>query len=347
MATVFGIDSHKSSLAVCGVDELGRELCSGLFANTEKGHRALLCWAKEQSGERRFGVEGTGGLARALTRMLVGEGELTVEVPGVLSERERRRLRKKGKSDPQDALAIARVAAREASLEPLSDDTAARELKLLCDYREQLTAERTRHQNRLHADLLALSPGYEQRCPNLVAKRHLAAAAQILRGVTGVQAELARRRLGTLRGLDRQILELERRISTLVTASGSSLTTLVGVGPLGAARVLGEVRDVRRFATKDRFASANGTAPIPASSGARQHHRLNRGGNRRLNRVIHTMALVQVRCDPRARTYIERRRAEGKSYRDAIRSLKRHLSNVIYRQLRLDAFAAESITLDR
>ncbi len=237
MATVFGIDSHKSSLAVCGVDELGRELCSGLFANTEKGHRALLCWAKEQSGERRFGVEGTGGLARALTRMLVGEGELTVEVPGVLSERERRRLRKKGKSDPQDALAIARVAAREASLEPLSDDTAARELKLLCDYREQLTAERTRHQNRLHADLLALSPGYEQRCPNLVAKRHLAAAAQILRGVTGVQAELARRRLGTLRGLDRQILELERRINTLVTASGSSLNnTRRGWAARGRAR---------------------------------------------------------------------------------------------------------------
>lgn len=347
MTIVFGIDSHKSSLAVCGVDELGRELCSAVFANSPEGHRALLRWASEQGSRRRFGVEGTGGFARALARLLLDASEVVVEVPGVLSDRERRRLRTKGKSDPQDALAIARVALREASLEPLTEDTPARELKLLCDYREQLAAERTRVQNRLHADLVVLAPGYERRCPNLVAKRHLETAARILRGCAGVQAELARKRRQRLLRLDGEIAALEQRIESLVEASGSGLPTLVGIGPLGAARVLGEVRDIRRFATKDRFAAANGTAPIPASSGAVKRHRLNRGGNRRLNRVIHTMAVVQARCDPRARAYIERRRTEGKSYRDAIRSLKRHLSDVVYKQLSADAAPAQVIALDR
>lgn len=347
MAIVFGIDSHKSSLAVCGVDELGRELCRAVFANAPEGHRALLRWVREQGSRRRFGIEGTGGFARALAHLLLVAGEAVVEVPGTLSDRERRRLRTKGKSDLQDALAIARVALREQSLERLTEHTPARELKLLCDYREQLGAERTRLQNRLHADLVVLAPGYERRCPNLVAKCHLGTAARILRGCAGVQAELARKRLQRLRCLDGETAELERRIETLVEASGSGLPTLVGIGPLGAARVLGEVRDVRRFANKDRFAAANGTAPIPASSGAVRRHRLNRGGNRRLNRVIHTMALVQARCDPRARAYIERRRSEGKSYRDAIRSLKRHLSDVVYKQLCADALADQVIALDR
>lgn len=190
-------------------------------------------------------------------------------------------------------------------------------------------------------------PGYERRCPNLVAKRHLETAARALRVLGGVQAELARKRLHGLHRLDREIRELEKRIETLVAQSGSGLTSLVGIGPLGAARLLGDVRDIRRFPNKDRFASANGTAPIQASSGAVQRHRLNRGGNRRLSRVIHAMAPVQIRCDPRARAYLERRRSEGKSYRDAVRSLKRHLSDVIYQQLRNDATTAQTITLHR
>jgi len=347
MAVFFGVDSHKRSLAVSAVDQVGRELARAEFPNTRDGHRSLLAWALEHDDPCRFGVEGSGGLGRALAQEMLRAGVEVVDVPGALTDRERRRLVRKGKSDPQDALAIARVTLRETTLEPLTPDGAARGLKLLCDYREQLCSERTRAQNRLHADLVVLAPGYEKTCPNLIAKRHLEAAARVLRGLGGVQAELARKRLRGLHRLDREINQLETRIETLVAQSGSQLTSLVGIGPLGAARVLGDVRDIRRYANKDRFASANGTAPIPASSGAVQRHRLNRGGNRRLNRVIHTMALVQIRCDPRARAYIERRRAEGKTYRDAIRSLKRHLSDVIYKQLRDDALAAHTIPLDR
>jgi transposase len=336
MAVFFGVDSHKRSFAISAIDEVGRELARAEFANTPDGHRSLIAWALERGESGRFGVEGSGGLGRALAQELLTAGLETVDVPGALTDRERRRLVRKGKSDPQDALAIARVTLRETTLEPLTQDGTTRELKLLCDYREQLCSQRTRVQNRLHADLVVLAPGYEKRCPNLVAKRHLEAAARVLRNLAGVQAELARKRLHSLRRLDREIVQLEQRIEKLVTQTATGLTSLVGIGPLGAARVLGEVRDIRRYASKDRFASANGTAPIPASSGAVRRHRLNRGGNRRLNRVIHTMALVQIRCDPRARAYIERRRSEGKTYRDAIRSLKRHLSDVIYKQLRED-----------
>lgn len=347
MAVFFGVDSHKRSLAVSAVDEVGRELARAEFANTPGGHRSLIVWALAQGDYGRFGVEGSGGLGRALAQELLTAGLEVVDIPGALTDRERRRLVRKGKSDPQDALAIARVTLRETTLEPLTPDGAARELKLLCDYREQLCSQRTRVQNRLHADLVVLAPGYEKRCPNLVAKRHLETAARVLRGLAGVQAELARKRLHGLRRLDSEIVQLEQRIETLVAQTATGLTSLVGIGPLGAARVLGEVRDIRRYANKDRFASANGTAPIPASSGAVHRHRLNRGGNRRLNRVIHTMALVQIRCDPRARAYIERRRAEGKTYRDAIRSLKRHLSDVIYKQLREDTITAQTTPLDR
>ncbi len=334
--SVFGVDSHKRSLAVSAVDQVGRELARGEFANTPDGHRRLMAWTLEQGSLGRIGIEGSGGLGRALAQQLLAEGFEVVDVPGTLTDRERKRLARKGKSDPQDALAIARVTLREPTLEPLTPDGSARELKLLCDYREQLCSERTRVQNRLHADLVVLAPGYERNCPNLVAKRHLETATRVLRNLSGVQAEIARKRLHTLRRLDGETKALENRIETLVRQTATGLTTLVGIGPLGAARILGEVRDIHRYANKDRFASANGTAPIAASSGATHRHRLNRGGNRRLNRVIHTMALTQIRCDPRARAYIDRRRHEGKTYRDATRSLKRHLSDVIYQQLRND-----------
>lgn len=259
-----------------------------------------------------------------------------LEVPPALADRERRRSRR-GKSDPVDALAIARVAARERDgLEPLRHDPAARDLKLVSDYRQQLVAERTRTANRLHADLLQLAPGYERRVSDL-GHGSLAAARRLLRGERSLQGELARRRLAALGRLDREITECERRLRELLRACGTSLTDLPGVGTIVAARIIGEVRDVRRFATRDRFARANGTAPIPASSGERVRHRLSRGGNRRLNWAIHLMALTQARIDPRARAYLARRREEGRTGREAIRALKRHLSDVIYRQLVADA----------
>jgi transposase len=266
----------------------------------------------------------------------VEAGEQVVEVPPQFTARERRHQGQKGKSDPVDALAIARVAAREAKLPPPPLEGKLRDLRLLVDFRQQLVDERTRNANRLHADLLVLQPGYQVRCRNFTTKRSLAAADNLLSRKCSVRGELARRRLNELRRLDIEISALKKRISSLVPETGSRLTNIPGVGALVAARILGEVGDVRRFPSKSHFAAANGTAPIPASSGRTSRHRVNRGGNRQINRAIHTVVLVQSLVDPRAKTFIQRRRNEGKTHREAVRSLKRHISDVIYRQLRMD-----------
>jgi transposase len=335
-----GIDAHKSSLAVALVDELGRELAAREFANEPKAHRALHAWAtKRAPGERRFGVESSGWVGRGIACFLLERGEEVVDVRGSLTDRQRKRLRGLGKSDPRDALAIARVTARE-QLPPVRVDSLSRDLKLLCDYRAQLLAERIRIANRLHVDLVSLRPGYEKQIRNLDSGVRVERAERLLAGEKRVQADLARLRIKRLRGLDGELRQLERQIAQAVRASGSGLPQLVGLGYLSAARIIGEVGDIHRIETKARFARINGTAPIPASSGQTNRHRLNRGGNRRLNHALHMMALTQARMDPRARAYVERRRSEGRTQRDAVRALKRHLSDVVYQQLRRDAALA-------
>jgi transposase len=317
-----------------------------VFGNEPRAHRALHAWViKQAPAERRFGVESSGWVGRGVACFLVAQGETVVDVWGTLTDRQRQRLRGEGKSDPRDALAIARVTAREQRLPPVRPDSLARDLKLLCDYRQQLLGERTRVANRVHADLVSLRPGYERRVPHLDSRPRLDEAERLLRRDGRVQAELARRRIEALRRLDGEIRELERRIAQAVRASGSGLPRLVGIGYLSAGRIIGEVGDIDRISSKARFARINGTAPIPASSGQTQRHRLNRGGNRRLNHALHMMALTQARMDPRARAYVERRRAEGRTKRDAVRALKRHLSDVVYQQLRQDAVALKAVAI--
>jgi transposase len=337
-----GIDAHKGSLAVALVDELGRELAHEQFGNEPESHEALYGWVVRLApGERRFGIEGTGWLARGVACFLLERGEEVVDVRGTLTDRERRRLRGQGKSDPRDAVAIARVTAREhGKLAPVRTDSPSRDLKLLCAYRSQLVGERNRAANRLHVDLVSLRPGYQKQIRTLDSGVRLDRAARLLAGDGSVQAALARRRIETLGRLDAEIRQLEREIARSVQRLGSGLPQLAGLGYLSAARIIGEVGDIRRIATKDRFARINGTAPVPASSGKTSRHRLNKGGNRRLNHAIHMMALTQARMDPRARAYVARRRAEGRTQRDAIRALKRHLSDVVYQQLRRDAALA-------
>src|SRR4051812_19650457 len=224
----------------------------------------------------------------------------------------------------------------EPGLPELSPHDSTRDLKLAYDYRRQLSRERTRMANRLHVDLLVLEPGYERQIPHLKAKKMLDRAARLLRDRGELRASLARRRLARIRSLDREIGVLACELERMVEETNTGLVELCGISYLNAARIMGEVGDVRRFPTKDAFAAANGTAPVPASSGMTQRMRLNRGGNRRLNYAIHIMALTQSRCDARARTYLARRRAEGKTPREAMRSLKRRLSDVVYQQLRQD-----------
>jgi transposase len=336
-----GIDTHKATLASCAVDELGRELAARTFANDPPGHRRLLAWASRLGPERRFGIEGSGSFGAALARGLLAAGELVIEVPAMLTDRERRHLRQRGKSDPADALAIARVVLREPTLHRLMPVAIADDLKQLVGARDELGAERTRVANRLHADLLVLAPGYGEQIPNLVAARHLAAVGRLLGRSTGIRAQLARKRLARLRALDREMGALEAQLAELVAASESSLPRLPGIGVLLAAKLLGETGDVRRFRSEAAFAAVTGTAPIPASSGQTQRHRLNRGGNRQLNRALHFIAIVQARTYPPARAYVTRRQAEGKTWREALRCLKRHLADVVYRTMLLDLRARQ------
>ena len=325
-----GIDTHKDSLAACRVDELGAVLAERAFANDPSGHRDLLTWAS--SGPAVIvGIEGSASFGAALARFVVAAGLTVREVPPQLSRRERIRTRRAGKSDPGDALAIARVTLREPDLPPVRLVDTTLELQLLVEAREDLVAEQTRVRNRLHADLRTLLPGYGTAAANLTRARHQRTVGRLLRPLRGVQVDLARQRLARLRRLDGEIAALTASLTDRV--AGHPLLTLCGVGVLVAAKLIGETGDIGRFRSADAFASLAGVAPIPASSGQTQHMRLNRGGNRQLNRALYTIAIVQAAHDGRGRAYIARKRAEGKTGRDAIRALKRQLVRTVFRLL--------------
>jgi transposase len=208
---------------------------------------------------------------------------------------------------------------------------------VLLDYREDLVAERRDLVNRIHGDLTGLFPGYHHQIPNLVYKVCLDAARQLLDGDTRVRAEVARRRLARVLDIDGETAELKQRIAGFVAASGSTLTSIYGVGPIIAGRFLAEVVDINRYRGRNAFASANGTAPLAASSGRTQRHRYNPGGNRRLNHCLYTIAITQARADTEGRAYYLRKREAGKTSKEALRCLKRRLSDIVYSTMRRDA----------
>ncbi len=325
-----GIDTHKDSLAACLVDGLGDPLDERTFGNDPAGHRALRDWL-DGGPDAVIGIEGSASFGAALARFLVAGGATVREVPPQLSRRERIHTRRAGKSDPGDALAIARVTLREADLPPVRLVDATLELQLLVEAREDLVAEQIRIRNRLHADLRTLLPGYGAAAANLTAMRHQRTVGRLLRPLRGVQAELARARLARLHRLAIEIGELTARIARRV--AGHPLLQLPGAGVLVTAKLIGEAGDITRFRSADAFAALAGVAPIPASSGQTQHLRLNRGGNRQLNRALYTIALTQAAHHDPARTYLARKRAEGKTGRDAIRALKRQLVRTVFRLL--------------
>ena len=335
MGVVVGIDSHKRTLAVAVVDELGKLRAAREFSNDPRSHKRLLQWAKAFDADVVIGIEGAGNYGAGLVRYLVATGEEVREVPAHRTFTERKRVPARGKSDPDDALAIARVVLSDETLPSAARDIAADELKVLVDHHKQLSSARTQAINRIHKQLVVLYPGYGDRVPRLTTKSGLAEAVKLLRGDRSVRAELVRFHVSEIRRLDQQLAIIDRSISIRVVESSTKLTELQGVGTLVAARILGEVGG-RRLGSKASFAMLTGTAPIPASSGATHRHRLNRGGNRRLNHALHIVAINRMRLDPSTRDYVARKRAEGKSRKEAIRCLKRHLANVVYRQLQLD-----------
>jgi transposase len=340
MKVLIGVDPHKASLAVAVVDEATGELLErASFPQDRTGLRTLERWAK-RFPERRWAVENAGGLGRHLAVRLAATGESVVDVPPKLSARVR--VLSSGnarKNDLLDALATALAASRNDRLAVVDPEAASEVLRLLSERREDLVAERTRALNRLHGLLRDLVPGGVAR--TLSAHR----AARILRGIRpqGASARLRRRLasevLRDVRTLDRKIADLNERIEAEVKASGTSLTGIFGVGPILAARIIGTVGSVERFPTKAHFASYSGTAPLETSSGEVVRHRLSLAGNRKLNYALHMVATCQARSDDQGGAYYRKKIAEGKSRKEALRCLKRRISDAVFRSLMTDSRA--------
>src|SRR5215208_1602866 len=344
MKVLIGVDPHKASVAVAAVEEATSELVKrASFPQDRSGLRSLERWAR-RFPERRWAVENAGGLGRHLAVKLAGSGESVVDVPPKLSARVRVLSSFAGnarKNDRVDAVATALAASRNERLAAVDPEAASEALRLLSERREDLVAERTRALNRLHALLRDLLPGGVAR--TLSAER----AARILRSIRpkGTSARLRQRLasevLRDVRTLDRKIADLGGRIEAEVEASGSTLIEIFGIGPILAARIIGTVGDVRRFPTKAHyFASYSGTAPLEASSGEVVRHRLSLAGNRKLNYALHMVATCQARSDARGGTYYRKKIAEGKSRKEALRCLKRRVSDAVFKSLIGDSQAA-------
>jgi transposase len=249
----------------------------------------------------------------------------------------RKTSREYGKSDPIDALAVARAALQEPDLPAAHLDGPAREIRLLVDHREDLVAERTRVINRLRWHLHELDPTWEPPLRSLDHAKTVTETAARLADRDGTVARLARRLLERCSALSAEIRQLDTEIAELVQDIAPALLNLHGCGTLTAAKIIGETADVRRFRSKDAYARYDGTAPLPVWSSNHPRHRLSRVGNRQLNCAIQRIAITQAHWQPQARAYLERRQAAGDTRKEALRALKRRLSDVVYRALLADA----------
>lgn len=333
---VIGVDSHKRSHTAVAADEVGRRIATITVPATSEGHLELRRWAAPFR-ERRFAIEDCRNLGRRLAADLVGAGETVVWVPPKLMALARRSGREPGKSDPIDALAVARAALREPDLPVARLEGEEREIRLLVDHRDALVAERTRHMNRLRWHLHDLAPGWEPLPRSLARRRVWVALEARLAGRPDTVARLARAILERIRSLSAEIDALEAEIGRRIRRLAPALLELPGCGELTAAKIVAETGGIGRFRSAAAFARWSGTAPLPVWSGSPGRHRLNRTGNRQMNAALHRIAITQLRLGGPARTYVERRRAAGDTRREAIRALKRHLSNEVYRRLRQDA----------
>jgi len=332
MMVVLGTDAHKRTHTVVAADEAGAELGSIMVAATSEGHLKVLRWAARWE-TRRWAIEDCRHLSRRLEADLLAAGELVVRVPPKLMAGVRRSARTRGKSDPIDALAVARAALREPDLPTAQLDGPSREVKLLVDYRESVVRERTALQNRLRWRLHELEPGYDPPSSSLNRYQTLDQVDQLLGAHHGVVADLARREVIRIREITSEANQLQKDIEARVAEIAPSLLALPGCGGLTAAKLVGEAADITRFSRRDAYAMFAGTAPIPVWTGNNQKFRLNRGGNRQTNAAIHRIAVTQIRIHPPAQALIARHIASGKSKRDALRILKRRLTDVVYRTM--------------
>lgn len=337
-AVIIGIDPHKAShtaVVISAAEELLGEL--RVRASAAQAAR-LLEWAAAWP-QRTWAVEGAGGMGHLLAQQLLAAGERVLDVQPKLGARVR--LLAAGdtnKNDPNDARSVAVAALRSPGVREVRADDHAVVLKAWSKRHRDLGRTRTQIVCRLHAVLCELIPGG---VPKQIITAH---AARLLESFTpsgAVQAarcELAAEFIEDLRHVDAQMRETRKKLTAAVRASGTSLTGLFGVGPIIAATIIGGAGEVSRFPDRDHFAACNGTAPIEVSSGNRTIYRLSRRGNRRLNHAIHMAAVTQVRQRHSAgRAYFEKKLAGGKTRKEALRALKRRISDAVFARLQADS----------
>jgi transposase len=334
---IIGVDPHKRSVTIEARDAREVLRATGLFPTTTNGYRAMLKVAK-QWPRRVWAVEGAGGVGRPLAQRLLADGERVVDVPAKLSARVRVFDVGNGrKTDATDAHAVAMAALRDrGALRELNADDHLMVLRLLADRRDELSRSRAQGLNRLHRLMSELIPGGVPVKKSVPQYQTMLAAVRPRDPVRATLRRLAAEQLVDLVRLDARLKALKAELKDEIVSSGSHLMDLHGIGPAGAARILADVGDVRRFPDRNHFASWTGTAPIDASSGEQIRHRLSRAGNRRMNHVLYIAAFVQLRHDTPGRAYYRRKLAAGKTPMEAMRCLKRRLSDAVYRQLLAD-----------
>ena len=335
---VVGADVHKRTHTFVAVDEVGRKLGEKVVAATSSGHAQALVWARRRFGvELVWAIEDCRHLSARLERDLLTAGQQVVRVPPKLMAHTRASARTRGKSDPIDALAVARAYLCEPDLPVASHDEVSREFKLLVDRREDLVAQRTSTINRLLWRVHELDPERAPKPRSLDLAKHRRLLGEWLSTQPGLVAELARDELADITRLTESIDALAKRIGERVRQVAPTLLALAGCGELTAAKLIGEAAGITRFKSEAAFARHGGVAPVPVWSGNTAGRvRLTRSGNRQINTALHRIAVTQIRLDGPGQTYYRMRMAEGDSSTEALRCLKRRLARVVFNHLHTD-----------
>ena len=332
---VVGIDPHKQTHTAVAVDAAtGQALAEITVRARTSGFERLVDWARRLDEQRSFAVEDGRHVSGHLERHLIARGERSVRVPPRMMGEARRTDRVWGKSDPVDATAVARAALRHPELPEATLVGAERDIGLLGAHREALVNERTDRICKLRWLLHDIDPDLAPPLRTLSRFKTLDALGQRLEAMDAtVVVRICLDLTARCSEITRQANELEREITALVKVNVPALLEIPGCAALTAAKIAAETAQVSRFPSEGHFARYAGTAPIPASSGARRRQRFNRGGNRQLNAAIHRIAVTQIRIYDPAKDYLAKKRADGKTKTEAMRALKRHITRVVFKTM--------------
>ncbi|GAA4433900.1 IS110-like element IS1547 family transposase [Georgenia halophila] len=343
---VVGADVHKRSHTFVAVDEAGRKLAEITVKAVTAGHDKAVRWAQNRFGtDLVWAIEDCRHLSARLEIDLLDAGQQVVRVPPKMMAEQRRTARTRGKSDPIDALAVARAALREPDLPVATHDEASRELKLLVDHREDLVRQRTSVVNRFRWHLHRIDPTIDPAPKSLNIATTRARLRDLLAGIDGIDARLARELLEDIETLTTRVNAMAKEITALVHDQAPDLLELTGCAALTAAKILGETAGIGRFTHEAKYAMHAGVAPIPVWSGnTRGRVRINKSGNRQLNAALHRIAITQVRLGGLGKAYYDKRLAAGDSTTEALRCLKRRLARVVFNTLKNNQSTAAAPT---